>query len=90
MVLAAAALKDPQLRSSIKGVAALTPITVHYDEVPDKYKSMYKAYDENGEEAPIVNKASMQGCFHYTAIDPKDERSWPLLDTKIHKDFPPT
>ncbi|KAK5942473.1 hypothetical protein PMZ80_005038 [Knufia obscura] len=84
-----AVLKNDSLKSSIKGVAAQTPVTVHYSHVPEKYKSMYKAYDENAKDVPIIDKASMDTFFEHLGADAKDASCFTLLDSDNHKNFPP-
>lgn len=85
------ALKDAQLKNSIKGIASLIPITVHYDNVPEEYKSQYKSYTENESGIPVLDKEGMTGFFKENAVSPDDATCFPLLlATDNHKNFPPT
>ena len=83
------ALRDSKLKDSIKGVASLIPITVHYDNVPEKYKSRYNAYTENATDVPVLNKEGMTTFFRENAVSPDDPTCFPLLATDNHKSFPP-
>jgi hypothetical protein len=58
-------VKDPELKSSLKGVAALVPCTAHWDSIPDKYKSKYTAYEDNKKGTPIIDKGSMEIFYEY-------------------------
>ena len=82
--------RDPELKDSLKGIVALVPLTVHYDHVPAKYKSMYKAFTENATDVPILDKNSVDIFYRELGVDPKDPEVFILLAEDIHKDFPPT
>lgn len=84
-----AVLKDSSLKDSIKGVIAMVPASIHPDNVPDKYKSMYKSYDENKEGVPIIDRASMDIFIDHLGGDKNDSSLWVLLATENHKNFPP-
>jgi len=84
-----AVLKDASLKSSIKGVAALVPTTTHPDNVPDKYKSIYKSYTENAKDVPIIDKGSMDVFYEHLKVDPNDASCYTILATDNHKNFPP-
>jgi versiconal hemiacetal acetate esterase len=47
----------------IQGIVALVPIILHYLNVPEEFKSMYKAYGENAEGVPIIDKDIMKTFF---------------------------
>lgn len=83
-------VQDPELKSSLKGIAAIVPVTLHYDNVPEKYKSMYKAYTDNEKDAPIIDKESMAIFFEHGGLDPKDADTFTALAEENHKNFPPT
>ncbi|EMC91855.1 hypothetical protein BAUCODRAFT_307726 [Baudoinia panamericana UAMH 10762] len=83
-------IQDSSLKSSLKGIAAIVPVAVHWDSCPDKYKSKYTAYKDNAEDAPVINKQSMADFFKITGVDPNDENTFTSLATKNHKNFPPT
>ncbi|KAK5080784.1 Telomerase-binding protein [Exophiala xenobiotica] len=84
-----AVLKDPSLKDSMKGVAAMVPCTSHPDNVPDKYKPKYKSYTENAEGVPIIDRKSMEIFYEYLGADPNDPSCYTLLATDNHKNFPP-
>lgn len=84
-----AVLKDSALKSSIKGVVAMVPITVHPDNVPEKYKSLYKAYDENKSGVPIIDRNSMEIFFEHLGGSNDDPSLYVLLDKDNHKNYPP-
>lgn len=56
-------VKDPQYKSSLKGIAAQVPCTTHWENVPEKYKSNYTAYDDNASGVPIIDKATMKTFY---------------------------
>ncbi|SMQ56207.1 unnamed protein product [Zymoseptoria tritici ST99CH_3D7] len=81
--------QDPELKSTIKGVAALVPTTAHWDSIPDKYKSKYNSYTENAKGTPIIDKGSMEIFYEHVKVDPNDPAVFTLLATDNHKNFPP-
>lgn len=83
-------VKDPSKRDGIKGVAAIVPCTLHWDNVPAEYQSLYKAYEENKEGVPIIDKNSMKIFYDHAGVDPKDSDIFTALATDNHKNFPPT
>ena len=54
---------NPETRSSIHGVVALVPPTTHPENVPSEYIRMYKSYTENADDAPIIERSSMETYF---------------------------
>lgn len=56
-------VKDKKTRSQIQGVVAVVPLTLHWDNVPDEYKSMYKAYEENATNVPVIDRSSMESFY---------------------------
>ena len=82
-------VQDPNLKGAIKGVAAIVPVTMHYDQVPEELKPKYTAYVENGSGAPIIDKKSMELFFDYAGVDPKDSDTFTALATENHKNYPP-
>ena len=81
--------KDPSKRDGIRGVAAIVPLTLHWDHVPEQYKSAYNSYKENEKDAPIIDKESMDTFYKHAGVDPKDPDTFVALDTENHKNFPP-
>ena len=82
-------VKDPSKRDGIKGIAALLPCTLHFDNIPAEYKDMYKSYDDSG-RSPIIDKNSMKIFYEAAGVDPKDSDIFMALATENHKNFPPT
>ena len=83
-------VKKPELRNAIKGIAAMVPVTLHYDHVPEELKSKHKSYVENGDGAAVIDKKSMAIFFEEAGVDPKDPDVFTALDSENHKNFPPT
>ena len=50
--------RDEGLSPPVTGVNLNAPATVHPDVVPDKYKSVYKAYEQN-KNAALLDKQAM-------------------------------
>ena len=82
-------IKDPKLKPSLKGIAAMVPCTSHWDSIPEKYKSKYTAYTDNGVDAPVIDKESMQIFYEQAGADPNDPEVFTILATDQHKNFPP-
>ena len=58
--------------------------------MPSKYKSDYKAIEENADGAPVIDKESMDIFYKAAKIDPKDASCFTILATDKHAEFPPT
>jgi versiconal hemiacetal acetate esterase len=58
--------------------------------VPDKYKTEYTSYGENGENVPAIDKTSMDQFFELTGVDPEDKDYFIGNDPESHKLLPPT
>ena len=89
LAIANQVVQDPTLKAGLKGIAAMVPATCHFDNVPDKYKSMYKSYTENAKDTPIIDGESMQIFYREVGADPKDASLFAILSQNL-KDFPPT
>ncbi|KAK0277449.1 hypothetical protein LTR91_006080 [Friedmanniomyces endolithicus] len=87
--LANQVLRDSSLKSSLKGIIAMVPLTLHYDHVPAKYKDMYTAYKDNAKDTPVIDGESMQIFYKHAGVDPKDPGTFVALSDNL-KDFPPT
>lgn len=83
-------VKDPSKRASFVGVAAVTPASLHWDNVPNEYKSMYTAYEDNKKGTPIIDGESMATFYEAFGADPKDSDTFVALAKDNHKNFPPT
>jgi len=89
LMIANRIVKDSAKRDAIKGVIALVPCTLHWDNVPAEYKDMYRAYDDNKEGVPVIDKESMEIFYKHAGVDPKDSDTFTALATDNHKNFPP-
>ena len=69
---------------------AIVPVTLHPDNVPSQYASDYKAYTENAENVPVIDKTSMMQFYELTGVDPKDKSYFTALDEENLANFPPT
>lgn len=75
---------------AVKGVAAVAPMTLHPDNVPSEYRSMYNSYQEFKTDSPCIDDCSMRYFFKAANIKSADERYLPGLSTENHPYFPPT
>ncbi|KAK5712621.1 hypothetical protein LTR17_017874 [Elasticomyces elasticus] len=82
-------LRDSVLKSSLKGIIALVPLTLHKDHVPEKYKDMYTSYKDNAKGTPIIDGESMKIFYEHAGVDAKDPDTFVALSDNL-KDFPPT
>ncbi|KAK5707703.1 Telomerase-binding protein [Elasticomyces elasticus] len=82
-------LRDSELKSSLKGIIALVPLTLHKDHVPEKYKDMYTSYKDNAKGTPIIDGESMEIFYEHAGVDPKDPDTFVALSDNL-KSFPPT
>lgn len=87
--IANAVTKDSSLKSSLKGVCAMVPMTVSPANVPAKYKDKYQSYEQNATGVPVIDKAVMHTFIENLGADPQDKSAWTLLDAENHKNFPP-
>lgn len=83
-------VQNSALKDTIKGVVAMVPATLHYDNVPAEYKSLYKSYEENATDVPVIDRQSMVDFINHTEIPPDDKDAWVALSTENHKNYPPT
>jgi len=90
LALANHIVKDPANRNGIRGIAAVVPVALHWSHVPEEYKSMYKAYDDNKEGTPIIDQESMRLFFESSGARHDDPSIFVALDKENHKNFPPT
>ncbi|WXC53780.1 hypothetical protein QX201_013423 [Fusarium graminearum] len=75
---------------AIKGVVALCPLTLHYENIPAEHQPQHLSYQEHGENVPIVDKLSLSQMLANTGIRPDDKDYFPILDHSCLKLFPPT
>ena len=76
--------------NAIKGVVALAPVTLHPENVPSQFQGEYSSYRENGDNVPVINKASMDEFFASVAAESSDPSHFVGLDGETQKLFPPT
>lgn len=69
----AVALVENGSRSKIAGTVALVPVTLHPDNVPDRFKPAYKSYQENAKDVPFIDKAGMMYFFGMDLICTDDD-----------------
>ena len=50
-------------RKYIKGVVALVPLALHWDNVPAEYKGDYTSYDDNADNVPVIDKSTMESFY---------------------------
>jgi versiconal hemiacetal acetate esterase len=82
--------KNPSTRGHIKGVAAVVPMVLHPSNVPDEYKSIYTAYEDNKDGAAIIDGISMSIYLEHSGAKLDDAEIFIGLDTDNHKHMPPT
>ncbi len=75
-------LIDENLGSLVKGIVALCPAARHPFNVPEEYKSIYKAYDETWMGAPMLDGESM--VMFYSKSMPSQECAKGLKVKKFH------
>ena len=76
-------------KSSLKGVVAMVPATVHYENVPEEYKSQHTSVQDN-KEAPVLAKESMDSFYSFIGAKKDDPDFFPLLNKDNLKNYPPT
>ncbi|PQE19429.1 hypothetical protein CJF30_00009888 [Rutstroemia sp. NJR-2017a BBW] len=77
------------LRSRIRGVVALCPISAHPESIPKDYQGMYTSHLENAKDVPIINKQALEVFFNAAQLNPLDAKSFVTL-SKCLKEFPKT
>lgn len=82
-------LRDPSLKSSMKGVASLGTATCPPHNCPEKYKSDYTAMLEYATNNPVVDAESMEIFLRELGQREDDPEFWVLLATDNHKNYPP-
>lgn len=74
---------------SLCGVVAVSPVTVHPENIPEKYQVMHRSYDEFGEGAPVLTRSIMSQFLQHVGATPKDVSSFMMLDDTVFSKFPP-
>ncbi|KAF2997196.1 hypothetical protein E8E13_006420 [Curvularia kusanoi] len=75
---------------TIKGVVAVVPVTLHPQNVPERFKAEYTAYEQNGDDSPMINRTSMEQFFDLAEIDSHNLEYFSAADLDGHRLFPPT
>lgn len=75
--------------SLVRGIAALCPLTSHPASVPQKYKEVYKAYEENATNVPLINKEVMYTFMAAAKLDMDNPNHFVILSKNVGA-FPPT
>ncbi|KAJ0423076.1 Alpha/Beta hydrolase protein [Aspergillus carlsbadensis] len=81
--------QQPDTKKYIKGVVALVPLTLHWDNVPAQFEKDYRSYTENATDVPIIDGSSMKTFYEAVDADPTDARIFTAL-SPYHCNFPPT
>lgn len=74
---------------SLSGVIAISPVTVHPDNVPIEFKAIHKSFTEFSEGAPVLTRSTMIGFFENAGMAADDASCFMLLDKKSLSRFPP-
>ncbi|KIA75484.1 carboxylesterase [Aspergillus ustus] len=74
---------------SLRGVVAVSPITVHPDNVPMKFQAGYNSYTEFATGAPAITGDTMLEFFLHAGQAPDDVNAFLLLDQESLRRFPP-
>jgi len=82
-------IREPGLKTSLRGIAAMVPATAHWDSVPSKYADKYKAHTDNAHDTPVIDGESMDIFLKHLGADPRDSTAFTILATDKHAEFPP-
>ncbi|KAK1231507.1 hypothetical protein PQX77_005372 [Marasmius sp. AFHP31] len=63
------------------------PCVVHFEAVPEKFKSLYRSFEQN-KDAPILNRSNIDDYYSMYKPVATDTRCSPLL-LETHKGLPP-
>lgn len=73
----------------MRGIAALCPITSHPASIPKKYKDIYKSYEENATDAPLLNESVLNTLMEAAKLDSNNPGHFVTLSKHL-SNFPPT
>ncbi|KAI9368860.1 Alpha/Beta hydrolase protein [Aspergillus egyptiacus] len=77
-------------RSSLRGIIAVGPVTLHPDHVPAPYREAYNSYTEFAEGAPALTRKTMTEFFEHAGMAKDDASAFILLNGKnSFAGFPP-
>ncbi|KAK3112035.1 hypothetical protein LTR53_012100 [Teratosphaeriaceae sp. CCFEE 6253] len=79
ITLANQVIADAALVCSLKGVVAMVPAVVHFDNFPAKFQPMYKLPTENARDAPVIDVESTAIFFHAAGVSPADASAFTAL-----------
>ncbi|KAJ5811729.1 hypothetical protein N7474_008030 [Penicillium riverlandense] len=75
--------------TALSGVIAVSPVTVHPDNIPEKFQAAHNSYKEFGEGAPVLTRSVMTQFLQLVRATPEDSSSFILLDDTVLGNFPP-
>ncbi|KAF4771277.1 hypothetical protein N7455_011937 [Penicillium solitum] len=75
--------------TALAGVVAVSPVTVHPDNIPAKFQAAHNSYKEFGEGAPVLTRSVMSQFLQQVRATPEDASSFMLLDDTVLGKFPP-
>lgn len=74
--------------TALSGVVAVSPVTVHPDNIPAKFQAAHSSYKEFGEGAPVLTQGVMAQFLQHVRATPEDASSFMLLDDTVLGKFP--
>ncbi|KAF2097659.1 hypothetical protein NA57DRAFT_66311 [Rhizodiscina lignyota] len=80
--------RDEGISPPITGVSLFSPVVVHPEAVPEKYKALYKSY-EQCRDAPVLDKKAMDFLLDLYKPIPTSPLFSSLLWPTGHKNLPP-
>ena len=80
---------EDKLSPPITGQGLAYPTLIDEDEVPEKFKSYYKAWEWN-KDAPGLNRSSLEEIKKVTQMDPNSPLRNPLKSSAPLVEIPPT
>ena len=74
--------------SALVGVVAVSPFTLHPDNVPSTIRASYTSYVEYGQGAPVIDRSVMAEFFRAANMDRTNRQGFFLLDDEGYSNFP--
>lgn len=75
-------------KSRVRGVAALCPIAAHPANISKRHQDVYKSYEENAENVPLINKSVMETFLEAAKMDRTNPGHFVTLSNNL-REFPP-
>jgi versiconal hemiacetal acetate esterase len=75
-------------KSRVRGVAALCPIAAHPANISKRHQDVYKSYEENAENVPLINKSVMETFLEAAKMDHTNPGHFVTLSNNL-REFPP-